>query len=235
MSSASTRLCHAAALGLALTAAPAMAGIELLTKPAPPTDQIDLELEDYVPPSGTRSGLGADEKTKLVDACDLMAAHPGNAENPQGVKGVTYDKIVGRKALAACIKALEAVPDSKRMRYQLARAKQASGQGRDAIRDLTELADDGYVAAINNLGATYQIGIGVRRDYAKALVWYEKAANKDFVPSMAILGWMYHSGLGRCTIWDISTTGARASKPTRNKPPCGSAVQPMRASDKAWR
>ena len=82
------------------------------------------------------------------------------------------------------------------MRYQLARAKQASGQGRDAIKDLTDLANEGYVAAINNLGATYQIGIGVRRDYAKALVWYEKAADKNFVPSMAILGWMYQAGRG---------------------------------------
>jgi len=196
MSSALIRLCYAAALGFAAPSVPALAGIDLVTEPAPPTDQIDLEIEDYIPLSGTSSGLGSDEKAKLMNACDQLAAHPGNDENPPGIKGVTYDKIVGRKALAACIEALDAVPDSQRMRYQLARAKQASGQGRDAIHDLTELAKDGYVAAINNLGATYQIGIGVRRDYAKALGWYEKAASKDFVPSMAILGWMYHSGLG---------------------------------------
>ena len=196
MSSARIRLCCVALLGFAAGSLPAAAGIDLLTEPAPPTDQIDLQLEDYVPFSGTPSGISDDEKAEIIRACDDQAAHPGNDENPEGVAGVGYNAIDGSKALPACLAAVDAAPDNKRMRYQLARAKQASGQGRDAIKDLTALADEGYVAAINNLGATYQIGIGVKRDYARALGWYEKAANRDFVPSMAILGWMYQTGRG---------------------------------------
>lgn len=196
MSSSLSRFCQSAAIGFALSTLPAVAGIDLVTTPAPPEDQIDLELEEYVPFSGTPTGITDEEKASIVRACDELAAHPGNAENPEGISGVLYDAINANKALPACITAVEVLPNDKRMRYQLARAKQASGQGRDAIRDLIELADEGYIAAINNLGATYQLGIGVKRDYAEALIWYEKAANKGFVPSMAVLGWMYHSGKG---------------------------------------
>lgn len=196
MNSALLRLFCTVTLGFAAATVPAAAGIDLVVEPTAPTDLIELQVEDYVPLSGTPSRFTASEEAKIIVDCDDLAAHPGNEENPEGVKGVSYDAIDGSKALPACIKAVEAFPENQRMRYQLARAKQASGQGRDAIRDLTELADEGYVAAINNLGATYQLGIGVRRDNAKALAWYEKAADKDFVPSMAILGWMYHAGVG---------------------------------------
>jgi TPR repeat protein len=112
------------------------------------------------------------------------------------VRGEKSGVIDGAKALPACLKAVEIAPDVLRLQYQLARAKQASGQGRDAIEDLTGLAAKEYAPAINNLGATYQVGIGVAKDYEKAIGWYERAANQGFVPSMAVLGWMHHSGLG---------------------------------------
>lgn len=181
---------------MALWFCPASAGIDLVTDPGEPPKEIDLDVDEYVPPSGTQNRLTEDELATIVRACDLQAAHPGNTENPEGIEGVVYTDMDGAKALPACLKAVEFDPDNLRLRYQLARSKQASGQGRDAITDLTELADEGYVPAMNNLGATYQIGIGVEKDYEKAIEWYRLSAGKGFVPSMSIIGWMYHRGLG---------------------------------------
>ena len=183
-------------VGALLLCAPASAGIELITEPAEPTDQIDLSLEEYVPSSGTQPSIDDAEAASIVRVCDELAAHPGNSENPEGIEGVVYTLIDGAKALPACMKAVDVAPDILRLQYQLARAKQASGQGRDAIKDLRALAAKDYVPAINNLGATYQVGIGVAKDYEKAIGWYEKAASQGFVPSMAVLGWMHHTGLG---------------------------------------
>ncbi len=179
-----------------LTCGPVSAGIDLITAPVEATAPIDLDIGDYTPSSETVIRSEDPEKTALLHECDVKAAHPANPDNPPGVKGVVYGDLDGPRALAACLKALEAAPDDLRIRYQLARAKQASGQGRGAIADLRALADLDYVPAINNLGATYQIGIGVPRDYQKALFWYEKASEMGFAPSMAVVAWLYHRGLG---------------------------------------
>lgn len=179
-----------------LSCGQAAAGIDLLTAPAEATAPIDLGTSEYTPSSETVIQPEDPEAAALIHDCDLKAAHPSNPENPPGIKGVVYNDLDGPRALAACLKAVEAAPDNLRIQYQLARAKQASGRGRDAIFDLRGLADLDYVPAINNLGATYQIGIGVPRDYQKALYWYERASEMGFVPSMAVVAWFHHRGLG---------------------------------------
>jgi TPR repeat protein len=45
-----------------------------------------------------------------------------------------------------------------------------------ALRELRPLAERGYARAQNNLGAMYEGGHGVRRDYAEAYIWYSLAA-----------------------------------------------------------
>jgi TPR repeat protein len=53
---------------------------------------------------------------------------------------------------------------------------------------------DGY--SMNNLGFSYQWGIGVTQDYAKAREWFEKAAAKDIKHAMINLGQLYENGYG---------------------------------------
>lgn len=160
-------------------------------------DQILLAMDEYVPESGQATSAADEDSAAVLQVCDELAAHPGNTENPDGIKGVLYSQIDGSKALPACLKAVEAKPDSLRLRYQLARAKQAAGQEKEAIAELLALAEeDQYPAAMNNLGATYQVGIGVPKSYGEAARWYRVAAENGFVPSMAVLGWMYQSGRG---------------------------------------
>ena len=46
------------------------------------------------------------------------------------------------------------------------------------------------------LGTMYYKGIGVQQDYAKAVSWYEKAANKEYPAAQYDLGVCYYYGQG---------------------------------------
>ena len=39
-------------------------------------------------------------------------------------------------------------------------------------------------------------GLGVKRDYEKALTWFKKAAEQGNIPAADLAGWMNESGLG---------------------------------------
>ena len=54
----------------------------------------------------------------------------------------------------------------------------------------------GNLAGINDVGAVYQNGHGVRQNYAIAMKWYRKAAAGGFALAMANLGQMYYFGFG---------------------------------------
>lgn len=47
-----------------------------------------------------------------------------------------------------------------------------------------------------NLGLKYQNGLGVKRDYPKAIIYYFIAADQNHVEAQSNLGYMYHQGLG---------------------------------------
>ena len=47
-----------------------------------------------------------------------------------------------------------------------------------------------------HLGRMYQKGLGVKQDFAKALFWYRKSANKEDSLAQNQLGWLYEHGLG---------------------------------------
>lgn len=50
--------------------------------------------------------------------------------------------------------------------------------------------------ATNNLGYLYQNGLGVKKDYAKAMELYQKAADKGLMAAVNNVGYMYYRGLG---------------------------------------
>lgn len=164
----------------------------------PPRGQIEIEQTPYTPFSGSPASTGPEiDVDEILSACDRFAANPGHKDNPEDVVGVAFTEIDVTKALPACLKAVEVAPDNLRMRYQLSRAKQAAKQHYEAIRDLRELAEKhNYPAAMNNLGSSYQLGLGVEQNDAEAVRWYKMAAAQEFVPSMAVLGWMYQTGKG---------------------------------------
>jgi TPR repeat protein len=61
----------------------------------------------------------------------------------------------------------------------------------------TEKADEPKDAKMQTeLGARYAMGQGVPKDYAKALQWYQKAADQGYAEAQYLLGGLYISGYG---------------------------------------
>ena len=57
-------------------------------------------------------------------------------------------------------------------------------------------ADQSDPEAMTNVGTLYNLGLGVKRDYAKAAEWYEKAAQLGFVVAQFDLANLYYGGQG---------------------------------------
>ena len=83
------------------------------------------------------------------------------------------DQAAGFRLAEMCLAGLGGVADPKK-----------------AIAILEEFAAKGVVAAEHNLGYCYEYGPGVV-DYKQAAIWYGKAANHRYVPSIYNLGTLY--------------------------------------------
>ena len=67
---------------------------------------------------------------------------------------------------------------------------------RATIADLTALAESGDAQAQLDLGARYDTGEGVTRDFAEAAAWYRRAAEQGNAEAQFNLGNMYDAGEG---------------------------------------
>src|SRR5262249_53942943 len=79
-------------------------------------------------------------------------------------------------------------------------AKQQTQMDNDTKKDAVALfqacAAHGNILSLRNLAVSYELGIGVAQDYAKAREWYEKAAAKGDGDAMLKLGLLYDNGQG---------------------------------------
>lgn len=62
--------------------------------------------------------------------------------------------------------------------------------------ELEEYARQGNPTAQNALGIVYKRGLGVEKDDAKSIYWFQKAVEKDFANAQVNLGEAYLSGRG---------------------------------------
>lgn len=53
------------------------------------------------------------------------------------------------------------------------------------IQELKTLAEGGDAESQNNLGNAYQDGLGIEKDYVKAVEWYQKAAKQGYEKAKA--------------------------------------------------
>lgn len=65
-----------------------------------------------------------------------------------------------------------------------------------ALRVWMQTAEGGDPEAQTNVGEIYERGLGVAPDYAAAVSWYQKAADKNYSRALFNLGTMYEQGLG---------------------------------------
>jgi TPR repeat protein/serine/threonine protein kinase len=59
-----------------------------------------------------------------------------------------------------------------------------------------QAAEEGNCRAMVLVGDCYEEGVGVPKDYGKAMRWYRKAADAGNADAMHNIGWLYHKGLG---------------------------------------
>jgi len=79
------------------------------------------------------------------------------------------------------------------------------------LSNLKAEASRGIPAAQVRLGIAYRDGHEVARDYAQALAWFRKAAEKDDAAALDNLGWMYEHGFGTSTDQAVAARYYRAS------------------------
>ena len=132
----------------------------------------------------------------IRDACDRLAATPGDSDLPAGISGVSFAAIQPPQAVAACRRAHDVYPDDPRIAYQLGRALHAAKQYSEAIPLYRLAADRGNRNAVTNLGVLYEGGMGVTKDHAEALRFFRQGSDLGSPISMTNLGKMYLNGEG---------------------------------------
>jgi TPR repeat protein len=75
-------------------------------------------------------------------------------------------------------------------------AKPALVQATDPQQPLRELAEQGQPQAQIDLGLQYAKGIGVEKDYAAAMQWFQRAAEQGAPRALFLVGLMYERGFG---------------------------------------
>ena len=87
--------------------------------------------------------------------------------------------------------------NQRRKAFQASKQMQSLGDFADAVEVLQPLADAGDDLALYSIGILYATGSeDLKQDYAKAISYYQKAAQKNHAGSLRQLGVMYEKGLG---------------------------------------
>lgn len=144
---------------------------------------------------GTSDQVNVDVEA-FVHACDMLAGEP---QDSRRVTAGARQFILNRNfdaAIVACELAIEEFPDVPRFWAELARAYRAGGRYEDAIVWQQRAADQGYQAAVVNLGQMYLDGQAVEQDYAKAYQLFTDAAAAEEPAAYTALGWVYRAGVG---------------------------------------
>jgi tetratricopeptide (TPR) repeat protein len=129
-----------------------------------------------------------------VTDCDRLAANPSDPQRKAADFAV--DKINSTAAIPSCEAALREYSNDARLTYQLGRSYFAAKNYPAAMDQFRIAADQGYAAALYNVGGMYQNGWGVDIDDAQAVVWYRKATEQGNSMAQFQLGKMYENGRG---------------------------------------
>ena len=100
------------------------------------------------------------------------------------------------RAVSACQRAVEHLPNSADAKYLLARAFEDGQNQTEAINWYRSAAELGHADAQNQLGLKYDVGEGVSVDDVEAVRWYQKAADQGLLVARSNLGLMYENGEG---------------------------------------
>ena len=146
-------------------------------------------------PTGTPTPAAAPPPPSAADQCDRLTSDQQDIlRNPKVAPVRTVD---AERAIPVCEKALAENPRDLRTANQLGRAYGRAERWVDAQRVFKEAAGRGSAYATGEIGYLYYRGFGgVKKDYAQALPWFEKAAQLGVPMAMTNLAYMYTHGIG---------------------------------------
>ena len=127
------------------------------------------------------------------NSCDDLV---GKKMSGMAWPGVALDKINPSRAIAACLKATSAYPDSTRFMTWLGRAYDKDKDYAEAMRWYRLAAAQGDADAQSSIGVLYENGQGVSQDYAEAMRWFQKAAKQGNAVAQFNIGVLYANGHG---------------------------------------
>ena len=130
------------------------------------------------------------------NACDTLAANPGNEFNPSGIKGIDFEKINVVKAIKACKQACKDFPDESRYSYQLGRVYHKKKDYKTALDLYTKAAKQGDIYAKYKLVHIYHKGEIVDRNDTKSFNIAMDLAKQGQSGAQGILGMFYSNGIG---------------------------------------
>src|SRR5437870_3042151 len=114
------------------------------------------------------------DANRLIAECDRLAASPFDDERPPSVPGVPTSALDARAALPACLAAVKAAPNERRLSFQLGRAHAVARQYEDARKAYQSAQARGHVLAPVGLAILLELGLGGPRDQPLARQLYEK-------------------------------------------------------------
>ena len=135
----------------------------------------------------------ADEALNAL--CDAVAASPRDVSRPANVPGVSYSDVDAKVAVPACEASTKADPQNARQIFQYGRALDADGKLDLALENYRKAADEGHVAAANNVGKLLTDGV-LAKDFDTAFKYYTISAEHGFDFAMVGLGHLYRDGNG---------------------------------------
>ncbi len=139
----------------------------------------------------------AEDQSAIVQRCDLLAAQPDNADNPNRVTGVAIDHIQNPEAIDICDRAAQTFPDHARSQFQLGRAYYSAGKYAAAAGYYGIACDLDYAIACRSAGAQYFYNVGLSLSensrYPLAGQFYEKACGLADATACNDLAYLYRS------------------------------------------
>jgi len=140
-------------------------------------------------------GIESESQTDVVAECNRLAADPRDLALPEGLIGVSNDKIE-TSSVEACQKAVEVEPSNPRLAAQLGRSLASVGRAADAFRWYYKAAELGHAHAQFIVGYSYDTGNGVESSVEQAMAWYHKAAEQGHLNAQTLLAFKYANGEG---------------------------------------
>ena len=161
--------------------------------PRPVAASPDRAPEGAAAPASTPAPAPAAEPT-AAELCDRLASDPQDTLRNRNVAVVRTVDV--ERAVPACEKAVAEAPKELRLANQLGRAYLKGERWSDALRVFKDAAGRGSPYATNEVGYLYYRGFGgVKKDYAQARPWFEKAAQLGVPVAMTNLAFIHAHGI----------------------------------------